>query len=633
MNPEHSNIEKENKKTKIQKAIELFDRDTAFLNQFKEPHLIIDKTYHTEIHPLHSATTKAYLTTKFYETYLETIPKNTLGELLLYLEGYAHQAPQITTHNRAAWHDKKLYYDLSNQEWEKIEISKKGWKKIPNSENGVLIDHLFKRYPHQKPQDTPKTKEEPLSKIIDIFNIPQANRLLIEVLIISYFIPDIPRPVLVLHGAQGSTKTTLMLAIRELIDPSEIEVVSMPKEEEGLALQLNTHYFLPYDNVGYINEEKSNILCRAITGQGFDKRKLYTDDDMKMFKYKRAISINGINAIPGKPDLLDRSIIIGVERIEQDKRKTEEEVIKEIKKLKPAVLGYVFSTLSKAMKLKEKIRPPKLQRMADFALWGECISQAMGNKKNLFLENYSENLKKQHGEILDAHPVGLTLLEYLSKTESFPHEVTPSYLFTELNQIAQNLGIKSKLFPQAPHILIRRLNELKVNLKESGWDFDMRHDGNKRIIVFFSNSSEVLEDFSEKNTPKKEEAENYEKRSLAIKGVSRNINNATNATNATIVPKESYKDKKEECREGTENTVSTVSSVRGLGGKVPLVALESDDGFEKRTKLLQFLKDNDQLDVSEFEGNPVKVLSLLRQLVLEKKAREIKQGVFVYVKK
>jgi len=621
------------KKTKIQKAIELFDKDMAFLNQFGEPHVMIDKNNHTEIHQLNSSTTKAYLTTEFYKTYLETISKNTLGELLLFLEGYAHQTPPLTLHNRAAWYKEKLYYDLSNEQWEKIEISQKEWKKIQNSENSVLTEPLFKRFAHQKPQENPSLKEKPLSKIIQIFNIPDQNQLLLEVLIISYFLPDIPRPILVLHGPQGSTKTTLMLAIRELIDPSQIEVVSMPKEEEGLALQLNTHYFLPYDNIGYINEEKSNILCRAITGQGFDKRKLYTDDDMKMFKYKRAISINGINAIPGKPDLLDRSIIIAVERIDQDKRKTEEEVIGEIKKLKPGVLGYIFSTLSKAMKLKETIRPPKLQRMADFALWGECISQAMGNKKDVFLDTYSENLKKQHGEILDAHPVGLTLLEYLSKREEFPHEVTPSYLFSELNQIAQNLGIRSKLFPQAPHILIRRLNELKVNLKEAGWDFEMRHDGVKRIIVFFSNSSEKIEDFEEKKSTKKGEPENYEKRSLAIKDVLSDINNATNATNATILPKEPYENERGGEERGTENTVSTVSSVKKTSGKVPLVALDSEGGFEKRTKLLDFLRDNDQLDVSEFEGSAVKVLSLLKQLVLDKKAREIKPGVFVHFKR
>jgi len=621
---------KKDEPTKTQKAIELIDKNKVFLDQFGEPQIFLTRGQHTEVHPLKSSTTKAHIITEFYEYYLQTISKNTLAEIILFLEGYAHKNPQLTLHNRATWHNKKLYYDLTNKEWEKIEINKEGWKIIQSTENKVITDPLFKRLSHQKPQETPSKEEKPLSKIINIFNIPEQNKLLLEILIISYFLPDIPRPILVLHGVQGSAKTTLMLTIRELVDPSIIEVVSMPKDEEGLALQLNTHYFLPYDNIGYINEEKSNILCRAITGQGFDKRKLYTDDEMKMFKYKRAISLNGINAIPGKPDLLDRSVIIGVERIEQTSRRTEEEVIKEVKSLKPSVLGYIFTTLSKAMVIKENIKPPNLQRMADFALWGECISQAMGYKEGLFLEKYSENISKQHSEILDAHPVGITLLEYLTKIEEFPHQITPSYLFTELSSIAQNLGIKSKLFPQAPHILIRRLNELKINLKESGWGFEMKRTGTKRNLVFFSNSSEITE---KKESEKNKELRNSQPRQflkLPIKRKKRNLNDASDANDATYVPKELNEKKKGRGGRGTENTVSTVTSVTKQQGKVASLASQSDDGFENRTKLLEFLRDNDQLDISEFVGNTVKALSLLKQLVLEKKAREIKKGVFVY---
>jgi hypothetical protein len=44
--------------------------------------------------------------------------------------------------------------------------------------------------------------------------------------------------------------------------------------------------------------------------------------------------------------------------------------------------------------------------MADFALWGEAISQAMGYKPLVFLNAYYENIGRQNIEAIEANPLG-----------------------------------------------------------------------------------------------------------------------------------------------------------------------------------------------------------------------------------
>jgi len=535
-------MSKKKKPSKTFFLLKLFENKTIIKDQYGEAYLLhITATGAGKVIPIKSEEFKAHAIKEYYKIHLNTVSKNNIGEIQLYLQATATLEKQL--HNRIAWHNNKIYYDLANDKWQKIEISPDGFKKIENVESEIIPEPYFRRYPHQKTQDDPAETETDIQELIDLFGIKEGDQLLLKTLIISYFVPNVPRPILVIHGEQGSAKTTLIQAIREIIDPSQVEVLNLPKSAEEMPLQLIQHYFLPFDNVGYINDDQSNILCQAVTGTGYTKRELYTDSNMKIYHYKRAISINGINAVPGRPDLLDRCIIFELHRIGNTKRKTQAETIKKIKEMKPGLLSYIFRVLSKSMDLMQDYHPEKLPRMADFGKWGECISQAMGNHDNLFMEKYFDNLDKQHLEVLEGHPVGYCLLKFLDCSTETVIEITPSNLYKELVNIAREENVeKSKLFPNAPHILIRRLKELKVNLQEVGWFMERDRVGEegKRIVRF------------------KKLTKNLDATDAIIPENTENTDN-TDATDAT--PRTLYLglDKKE--IESTENSVRSDSSV------------------------------------------------------------------------
>ncbi len=149
-------------------------------------------------------------------------------------------------------------------------------------------------------------------------NVQEKDQPLLLPALITDFLPDIPHPIKDFFGEKGSGKSLGQRVLRRLVDPSAVESLSFPGTVGELVQQLSHHYAPVYDNIDDLSPALSDLLCRAVTGEGFSKRELYTDDEDIIYSYRRVISINGINVVATRPDLLDRTILIGLSRIPRD---------------------------------------------------------------------------------------------------------------------------------------------------------------------------------------------------------------------------------------------------------------------------------------------------------------------------
>jgi hypothetical protein len=79
----------------------------------------------------------------------------------------------------------------------------------------------------------------------------------------------------------------------------------------------------------------------------------------------------------------------------------------QFKAMKPKLLGYIFSKLSKAIEIKRHMKKGQyvLQSMASPQLWGEALAQAMGYREGEFIEAYEELDAIQQGLKLDYNPL------------------------------------------------------------------------------------------------------------------------------------------------------------------------------------------------------------------------------------
>lgn len=401
-------------------------------------------------------------------------------EAMAFFEG-----KEYVLYNRVAPGDEGFWIDMADDKWRAIHVTAKGWRIVEDP------PILFKRYSHQKPLVEPVAGGDPWT-LLDFMNVnaeDKATRLVLMCAVVSYLIPQIPHVILVLHGIQGSGKTMLFKLVRSLIDPSSVDVLSMPRNEKERVQQLDHHWCAFYDNITGLPTWISDTLCRAATGGGFTKRELYTDDDDIIYNFKRCVGLNGINIAAQRGDLLDRSLLVGLADISKEKRRTEAQLLAEFEGCKAEILGGVLDALVKAIQHYPHVQPDRLFRMADFTRWGCAIALGLGKTANEFLDAYEAKVRDQIKEAAHASPVATVLLDFVEGRVKW--EGTPTNLHVVLTEHAKmlNISTRQKAWPKAPHILSRKLNELIPSLKQLGVDIVTNRKGEGRIISITADTS------------------------------------------------------------------------------------------------------------------------------------------------
>jgi len=440
--------------------------DTFFADQKEVAFAKFKVGDHFEIWPIRHKMFKSWLCGLYFKATGKGTNTDALRSALNTLESKAlFEGLRHEIFNRVAQYDDAIFYDLCNEKWQAVKITKDGWDIVDNP------PILFKRYAHQKSQVLPSENGN-LNLLLPFLNFKdEDDKALFLVWLTSCFLPHIPHPIPILYGPQGSAKSTLFKLAKEIVDPSITPLLSMPKDFNELVQRLDHHWFCAFDNLTNLGDWQSDALSRAVTGEGHCKRQLYTDDEDVIFAYKRCIGLNGINCIATKPDLLDRSIIFETTRIERERRKEERELWSDFHNVLPKVLSGCFDALSKAMPIFYSIRLDKLERMADFTRWGFAIAEALDIGGDKFLQAYCQNIEKQHEEVIEANPIALALREFIYKQERW--EGMPSELLEELKKVAEDLKLdtRDRSWPKQPNSLIRKLNTLKVNLQHIGIDY------------------------------------------------------------------------------------------------------------------------------------------------------------------
>ncbi len=439
-------------KSNLDTALEIVDGIKVFLDQYGEPFVFHDG----HCSSLKSREIRALISREIYASTKKAPKQSNLTEVLATLESKAlFEGEKIELHLRIAWHKNFIWYDLGNKM--AVRVGRKGWE---------IVDApvLFRRYSHQQEQVTP-IKGGNAWQLFDFLNIAKKHQLETLVLLISYLVPDIAHPIFHPHGAQGSGKTTLCKLIKRLIDPSSLEVIFMPRDKNELIRQINRHHVPLFDNMSRLDYEQSDILCMSCTGGGIAKRVLYTDDDDRIYNFMRCIGLNGVNLLVTKPDILDRTMLIELERISPSERKLEAQLWREFNDAKPEILGGMFDTLTKAKAIFPSVKLAELPRLADFAKWGYAIAEAL--EKGLgkqFIADYQANVRRQNAEVLQSNNLCLAVTQFMRAREQWEGTVKTAYEL--LHQIVEP-SKTDDTFPRDPKNLRKNLAYIQTTLAES----------------------------------------------------------------------------------------------------------------------------------------------------------------------
>lgn len=498
-------IKSEKKKENINELIDILENATnklvylakskieeLFRDQFNKAYAVLNIEGHREIVYIKGRRFKLLLTKMFWDEFEKVAYSESLNRTISLLEAEAYSKMEIKLYNRVAWHDNEIWYDLTDDNYKAVRISKDGWEIVENP------PILFRSYIHQKPANLDRESTNP-KKLLDYINIDsEEDKLLLLVCVVTSFIPNIPHPIIVCYGPHGSAKSVLFKILKLLIDSSAMETLSLPTDIKEFVQQCSHHWCAYYDNVSHLSNSFSDAFCRAATGEGFSKRELYSDDTDFIYSFKRCLGVNAINISNTNSDFLDRAVIFKLDTISVDERKAEYELMKEVKKNLPSIRAGIFDILSKTMKIREEINIKKLPRMADFAIWGEAVARALGEPEGKFLRIYKQKIDERVLDVLEENLIGIAILKLMEEEKRW--ENTPMELLEKLTEIGEKHGInvKSKRWPVGPSWLTRRVREVETELKEQGIIVDYGKSGHRRIILEKDNKNTVHTDLPTK---------------------------------------------------------------------------------------------------------------------------------------
>lgn len=482
-----SNKEESKKESQADILIGVSGEAEFFQNDLEEAFAAVFINGHKEVLKVKSKKFKMWLTKQYYDATKKAPTSDAMNQAIGVMEmKAAFDGGEHSLQLRVAEKDGAFYYDLANDGWSVVKIEPNVCRVL----NEPPI--LFTRNKNTKSQVLPDFAGD-LKLLLNHIRIKNVDdQILYLTYLVTCFIPSIPHAVLVFSGEKGASKSTSMRLTRQIVDPAVQDLLTMPNSMQDLALSLANNYMPSFDNLDGLSAEKSDLLCIASTGGGFSKRTLFTDDDETLLDLHRCVGLTGINVVVTRADLIDRSIIIELDRIPEDERKEEREVWEAFEADRARIVGGALQTLAHAMAIFPDVKLDRLPRMADFTRWGCAIAQVLGYGGERFLQAYRRNRNQSNEEAISSHPVAATVVALMKGKETWSGSVAS--LLGELEHIAfqEKINTNVKTFPKAAHILSRRLKEVKSNLEDVGITFDIRHAGDsKKISIQKSSSNSV----------------------------------------------------------------------------------------------------------------------------------------------
>lgn len=414
-----------------------------------------------ETNPVKSSDFHQWLTGQFYEQ-RKSVPRNEHTDRAIdILQHEARKTGDVRpVFIRSAYVEDAIYLDLADKDRTIVKVTSSGWQIT----NDAPIHFVRRSGMKALPRPISGGSLNDLRRLINVAT--NDDFLLTCAWMLGALWGTGPFPIIVASGEKGSAKSTFTRVLKELVDPHAANLVSLPRKEEDLLILAAGTHVLAFDNVSFISNGMSDVLCRVSTGGAIAKRKLYTDGEVHYTQAIKPMIMNGIGEFVSRSDLTDRALFIDLEPIPEQARKTETEFWAEFRLAQPAILGALLDALVEGLGRIGTVALNGLPRMADFALRAAACETTLW-PEGTFERAYEANREKASAMALAADPVSEHVIDFMKTRGEWQGTMTE--LLAELREGKD--GRPPDGFPTQPNRLSSTMRRLAPDLRKQGIDF------------------------------------------------------------------------------------------------------------------------------------------------------------------
>lgn len=410
---------------------------------------------------------RAELAQRYFNENGAAASQQALGDACMVLEGYAAQEHPTQVHLRVARHAGVVYIDMGDAEGRIIKMNNQKWS---ITSTGVPV--LFRRTKLTGAYDEPQPGGN-LAKLREFVPINDESwPLLVAWLVSALITPDVAHTILALIAEHGSAKSTITRCLVDLIDPSPVPLRQAPRDQHAWTTAASASWIVALDNMsGVLPNWLSDCLCRAATGDGDVRRALYTDNDVSVLSFRRAVIFNGVDLQVTQGDLADRLLRIDLQRIEH--RLTDEELTSKWHHARPVILGGLLDLAAKVHNRLGSTVVHDPPRMADFARVLAAVDAVLNTNG---LAHYRQQRRRLAADTLDNPFTAALIQKNLTVENKTSAEVLAALIPTD----AENAP---KDWPKNTRAVTAQLTRDAPALREQGWQIDNDGGRNKDGII------------------------------------------------------------------------------------------------------------------------------------------------------
>lgn len=361
---------------------------------------------------------RAELAQAFSESEGKAPSQSALAETMTVLEGTAMLAERRPLALRCAETKTddgatRIVIDLGREDGQCVAVTPAGWE--VTTEPGVL----FRRSRLTGEMPLPVRGGGSLSEHMrPLLNVTDDSWPLLVAWMVAALLPDIPHPIALMTGEQGTGKTNAGKMLVQLLDPSDAPLRSAPGGERDWVVAASSSYVVGVDNISTIQPWFSDSLCKASTGDGMVTRALYSDAEVSVVAFRRVVLLTSIDAGALRGDLSDRLLKVELERIDPTKRRSERALWEAWDAARPGILGALLDLLVQVLAELPAVRLTLAtrSRMADFSEVLAALDRATGQHTADLYEQAREQLAS---DVLHGDPVASAVLDLLAKDHGY----------------------------------------------------------------------------------------------------------------------------------------------------------------------------------------------------------------------
>ncbi|MGH3326331.1 MAG: ATP-binding protein [Streptomycetales bacterium] len=391
-----------------------------------------------------------------------------LSDVINVLEGEAAELDPQPVFLRMARHDldgeDQVVVDMGTETGQAILITPAGWG--VEAVSPVIFARSALTHPLVEP-----VRGGSLDGLRGLLNLSEEDYRLVIGWVVAAYLIDMPHPILLVQGEQGTAKSNLVRALLALIDPQPAVDREAPSDKREWAIFARASWAFSFDNITEIPQWLSNSLCKGVTGDAVLQRVLHSDEDIAVFAFQRVIAATTIGIRHElASDLADRTLLVEPEVLER--RLTETEVRAAREAALPQALGAVLDLVAGALRELPAVQVADPPRMADFAHVLAALDKVTGWDT---LATYRARIAAMSMALIE-HNVLAQALHRLAThpstggLEPGPWEGTAAELIAALQRVAKHTGLTAADLPNEPRAIGRLIREIAPNLRKVGVD-------------------------------------------------------------------------------------------------------------------------------------------------------------------